>query len=150
MVYPKERKKEEMKDMIELIPRMQEAVRSGLKKHFKGLEINNKWQLKGELETLRKAIEILDSKYVLDIIFILSREGEVLYFNEIKSNLSYINVGTLSKRLKESEKNGIIERKIYPNERPIRVSYNLTKMGYGIFYLLLPMLVYITYFDEFN
>ena len=63
--------------------------------------------------------------------------------------LSHVNVGTLSKRLKELEKDKIIERKVYPNERPMRVSYNLTKMGYGVFYLLLPMLVYITYFDNF-
>jgi DNA-binding HxlR family transcriptional regulator len=150
MNYPLEKKKEELKEMIELIPKMQEVVQKGLKKHFNGLTNHDRWQIKDELQSLRKAIDILDSKYVLDIIFILSREDEVLYFNEIKSILSHVNVGTLSKRLKELEKDAIIERIVYPNERPIRVSYNLTKMGYGIFYLLLPMLVYVSYYDEFS
>ena len=149
MGYSLEKKKEELKEMIELIPKMQESVRNGLKKHFQGLNKQNKGSIEFELHSLRKAIEILDSKYVLDIIFVLSREGESFFFNELKSMLSHVNVGTLSKRLKELEKDKVIDRKVYPNERPIRVSYSLTKMGYGMFYLLLPMLVYVTYIDEF-
>lgn len=149
MSYPFEKKREELKQMIDLIPKMQESVQNGLRKHFEGLGNHERGMIKDELQSLRKAIEILESKYVLDIIFVLSKEGERFFFNELKSMLSYVNVGTLSKRLKELEKNKVIERKVYPNERPIRVSYNLTKMGYGIFYLLLPLLVYVTYFDDF-
>lgn len=147
--YSLEKKKEELKEMIELIPKMQEVVRNGLKKHFQGLNTYNKGSIEFELHSLRRAIEILDSKYVLDIIFVLSREGKSFFFNELKSMLSHVNVGTLSKRLKELEKDNVIDRKVYPNERPIRVSYSLTQMGYGMFYLLLPILVYITYIDEF-
>ena len=149
MGYSLEKKKEELKEMIELIPKMQESVRNGLKKHFKGLNTHIQDSIESELHSLRKAIEILDSKYVLDIIFVLSREGESFFFNELKSILTHVNVGTLSKRLKELEKDKVINRKVYANERPIRVSYSLTKMGYGMFYLLLPMLVYVTYIDEF-
>ena len=150
MSYPLEKKREELKEMIKIIPKMQEAVRKGLREHFKSLSNNERGKVKDELNSLRKAIEILESKYVLDIIYVLSKEGESLYFNEIKSMLSYVNVGTLSKRLKELEQDKVIERKVYANERPIRVSYKLTKMGYGIFYLLLPLLVYVTYFDKFD
>ncbi|MFX1376425.1 MAG: winged helix-turn-helix transcriptional regulator [Promethearchaeota archaeon] len=149
MGYPLARKREELKEMIELIPKMQESVRNGLKKHFQGLNKHNKSSIEFELQSLRKAIDIIDSKYVLDIIFVLSREGQRFFFNELKSMLSHVNVGTLSKRLKELEKDKVIDRKVFANERPIRVSYSLTEMGYGMFYLLLPMLVYVTYIDEF-
>jgi DNA-binding HxlR family transcriptional regulator len=149
MGYSLEKKKEELKEMIELIPKMQNSVRNGLKKHFQGLNVHVTDSIEFELHPLRKGIEILDSKYVLDIIFVLSREGETFFFNELKSMLSHVNVGTLSKRLKELETNKVIDRKVHANERPIRVSYSLTKMGYGMFYLLLPMLVYVTYIDEF-
>ncbi|MFX1398171.1 MAG: winged helix-turn-helix transcriptional regulator [Promethearchaeota archaeon] len=36
-----------------------------------------------------------------------------MYFNELKTILSHINVGTLSKRLKELERDAIIKRKVY-------------------------------------
>ncbi|UYP46995.1 hypothetical protein NEF87_003280 [Candidatus Lokiarchaeum ossiferum] len=150
MTYPMEKRIEEMQEMINLIPKMQNAVKNGLSNHFLGLHNHDSNHVEAELQSLRKAIEILDSKYVLDIIFILSREEEKLYFNEIKQMLSYVNVGTLSKRLKSLEKDKIINRTVFPNQRPIRVSYNLTKLGHGIFRLLLPLLVYVTYFDEFQ
>ncbi len=150
MKYPLEKRMEEMKDMLTLIPKMQNAVKIGLQQHFIGIEKHDKNHVESELKSLRKAIEMLNSKYALDIIFILSRDEEILYFNEIKSRLSYVNVGTLSKRLKSLEKDGIILRKIYQNQRPIRVSYNLSQLGHGIFRLLLPLLVYVTYFDEFQ
>ncbi len=145
-----EKRMEEMEEMIELIPQMQDAVKKGLQKHFNGLHDHDKSHVESELNFLRKAIGMLNSKYVLDIIFILSREEEAFFFNEIKTILSYVNVGTLSKRLKSLEQDGIIERNVFQNQRPIRVSYNLSQLGHGIFRLLLPLLVYTTYFDEFQ
>ena len=62
-------------------------------------------------------------------------------FYKWKAKYGGLDVNQL-KRLKELEKDKVIDRKVYANERPIRVSYSLTKMGYGMFYLLLPMLVY--------
>ena len=150
MKYPMEKRIEEMKEMVDLIPKMQNAVKNGLQNHFTRLQEHYRTHVESELHSLRKAIEILNSKYVLDIIFILSREDEVLFFNQIKAILSYVNVGTLSKRLKLLEQDGIIERKVFQNRRPIRVSYNLSQLGYGIFRLLLPLLTYVTYFDEFQ
>jgi DNA-binding HxlR family transcriptional regulator len=42
----------------------------------------------------------------------------------------------------------VVERHIFPQERPIRVSYNLSEFGYGIFRLLLPLLVFISYYEK--
>lgn len=49
-------------------------------------------------------------------------------FNQFIESIEGINPKTLSKRLKEMEKNGLIRRKIY-HETPIRIEYSLTQKG---------------------
>jgi DNA-binding HxlR family transcriptional regulator len=49
-------------------------------------------------------------------------------FNQFVESIEGINPKTLSTRLKEMEKNGLIHRKIY-HETPIRIEYNLTQKG---------------------
>lgn len=49
-------------------------------------------------------------------------------FNQFIESIEGINPKTLSKRLKEMEKNGLISRKIY-HETPIRIEYSLTQKG---------------------
>jgi DNA-binding HxlR family transcriptional regulator len=49
-------------------------------------------------------------------------------FNQFIETIEGINPKTLSTRLKEMEKNGLISRKIY-HETPIRIEYFLTEKG---------------------
>jgi DNA-binding HxlR family transcriptional regulator len=49
-------------------------------------------------------------------------------FNQLLDSIEGINPNTLSTRLREMEKNNLIEKKIF-NETPIRIEYNLTKKG---------------------
>lgn len=49
-------------------------------------------------------------------------------FNQFIESIEGINPKTLSTRLKEMEKNGLIYRKIY-HETPIRIEYGLTQKG---------------------
>ena len=49
-------------------------------------------------------------------------------FNQLIGSIQGINPKTLSTRLKEMEKNGLIHRKIY-HETPIRIEYYLTEKG---------------------
>jgi DNA-binding HxlR family transcriptional regulator len=49
-------------------------------------------------------------------------------FNQFIDSIQGMNPKTLSARLKEMEKNGLIHRKIY-HERPIRIEYYLTEKG---------------------
>jgi DNA-binding HxlR family transcriptional regulator len=49
-------------------------------------------------------------------------------FNQFLDSIQGINPKTLSTRLKEMEKNGLIQRKIY-HETPIRIEYYLTERG---------------------
>ena len=49
-------------------------------------------------------------------------------FNEFLNSIEEINPKTLSIRLKEMEKDGLIRRQVY-NETPIRIEYYLTRKG---------------------
>jgi DNA-binding HxlR family transcriptional regulator len=49
-------------------------------------------------------------------------------FNQFIESIEGMNPKTLSTRLKEMEKNGLIHRKIH-HETPIRIEYNLTEKG---------------------
>jgi DNA-binding HxlR family transcriptional regulator len=54
-----------------------------------------------------------------------------------------INPKTLSTRLKEMEKNGLIRRKIY-HEMPIRIEYYMTKKGMELNSILDQMVMFST------
>ncbi|MGH9921838.1 MAG: winged helix-turn-helix transcriptional regulator [Nitrososphaerales archaeon] len=49
-------------------------------------------------------------------------------FNQFLESVEGINPKTLSVRLREMEKNGLIQRKVYP-ETPIRIEYHVTEKG---------------------
>jgi DNA-binding HxlR family transcriptional regulator len=49
-------------------------------------------------------------------------------FNEFLNSIEDINPKTLSIRLKEMEKDGLIRRQVF-NETPIRIEYYLTQKG---------------------
>ena len=49
-------------------------------------------------------------------------------FNKLIESVQGINPKTLSTRLKEMEKNGLIQRKIY-HETPVKIEYYLTERG---------------------
>ena len=49
-------------------------------------------------------------------------------FNQFLESVEGINPKTLSVRLREMEKNGLIQRKVYA-ETPIRIEYHITEKG---------------------
>lgn len=56
-------------------------------------------------------------------------------FGELLSSLSGISPRTLSARLFELEKSGVIKKKIYPQVPP-KVEYNLTKRGHELHFIV--------------
>jgi DNA-binding HxlR family transcriptional regulator len=62
-------------------------------------------------------------------------------FNQFIESIDGINPKTLSTRLKEMEKNGLIHRKIY-HETPIRIEYYLTKKGLELKSILDQMVIF--------
>ncbi|MGM9945976.1 MAG: winged helix-turn-helix transcriptional regulator [Lysinibacillus sp.] len=74
---------------------------------------------------LAKAMELIGKRWTALIIYQLLDGPQ--RFNAIESALP-ISGRLLSERLKELEKEGIVERKMY-SEVPIRVEYSLTEKG---------------------
>ncbi len=74
---------------------------------------------------LSKAMDLLGKRWTTLILYQLLEGPQ--RFNEIESSLP-ISGRLLSERLKELEKEGIVERKVY-SEVPIRVEYSLTEKG---------------------
>ncbi|MCP1224306.1 helix-turn-helix domain-containing protein [Sebaldella sp. S0638] len=52
-------------------------------------------------------------------------------FNEIRRILEDISQKVLTQNLREMERNGLVNREIYP-EIPLKVEYSLTKLGYSL------------------
>ncbi|SMC17335.1 transcriptional regulator, HxlR family [Clostridium acidisoli DSM 12555] len=76
---------------------------------------------------IEAAINIIGSKWTFLIIRDLLMD-ETLRFGDFLRSLENISPKTLSVRLKELEKYGIVNRKVYP-EIPPRVEYTLTEKG---------------------
>ena len=62
-------------------------------------------------------------------------------FNQFLESIDGIRPKILSNRLKELEKSGLIERKIY-HERPIRIEYCLTEKGKAVKPILDQMAIF--------
>ena len=71
--------------------------------------------------------KIIGKKLTVHIIRNMAMHGHNR-FNQLLDNIEDANPKTLSIRLKEMEKSGLIIRKVY-DEVPIRVEYSLTKKG---------------------
>ena len=77
---------------------------------------------------LAKAMELIGKRWTALIIYQLLDGPQ--RFNAIESALP-ISGRLLSERLKELEKEGVVERKVY-SEVPIRVEYSLTEKGLSL------------------
>ena len=74
-----------------------------------------------------KVIQVLSKKWTLLVLSLLVRSQNVRY-TELINQLDGISPKTLTERLRELEKEGIIARKIFP-EIPPKVQYSLTEKG---------------------
>ena len=59
-------------------------------------------------------------------------------FNEFLNTIEGINANTLSTRLREMEKNNLVERKIF-HETPVKIEYHLSEKGKDLFPILEQM-----------
>jgi len=82
-------------------------------------------------------VDIIGSKWNLFIIWHL-RTG-VLRFTELQSRMCGVNSKTITKHLRDLEKQMIIDRKVYP-EVPPRVEYTLTARGRALLPIIEAML----------
>lgn len=82
--------------------------------------------MKDERSCVSRTLKIIGSKWTILILRELCENKK--RFGELQRSLKSISPKTLSLRLDQLEKNGIIKRKVFA-EIPLRVEYSLTKRG---------------------
>lgn len=75
---------------------------------------------------VEKTLKIIGSKWTMNILHNLFAGKK--RFGELQKSLTGISTKTLSERLKELEKEKIVDKKVYA-EVPLHVDYSLTKRG---------------------
>lgn len=86
------------------------------------------------LSFMEYAMEILNSKWTLDVLFVIAHK-KINRYNSIQKQIPGISSLMLSRTLKKLEQHQILKRVQY-NERPIRVEYHLTELGESLRYVL--------------
>ncbi len=92
-----------------------------------------------------RAMDILAKRHTLAIIWLLQQESP-RRFNDIKRDLD-VNPVTLSTRLSELEKEGIVHRQAYA-EVPPRVEYTLTAKGEDLIPLMRQLCQWAEKYEE--
>ena len=94
-----------------------------------------------ELAKIVESLQVFFNKWTVELIVVLS-QGQTVRFNEIREQLAGISGRTLSQRLKDLEEQGLVQRTVH-DERPVRIEYALTRKGYDVAYLALPLVLYL-------
>jgi DNA-binding HxlR family transcriptional regulator len=87
---------------------------------------------------LEVASDFLSKKWTMSIIITIGNFDH-LRFNGLREKLERVTAKTLADRLKELEKESIVNRRSY-NEIPPRVEYSLTKTGKQLMHALHPII----------
>jgi len=88
-----------------------------------------KYARTGYLSPIDAALEIIGGKYKVAILYYI-RES-VLRFGELRRKIPLATKRMLTKQLRELERDGMIDRKVF-RQVPPRVDYSLTKKGKSI------------------
>jgi DNA-binding HxlR family transcriptional regulator len=75
---------------------------------------------------LRQTLDLIADKWVVAVLYILSH-GKKRY-GELQREIGNISQRMLTRTLRDLERNGLIERKVYPVVPPM-VEYSLTPLG---------------------
>ena len=129
------------KELIDLIPSIQEAALKGVNRD-RITHVYNTERIRRKARLYKEIFELLQGKWTVEIFYTIMMYTEC-GFNDIKRALPNLNSRTLTDRLQFLEKRRIIVRTI-KNERPIRVNYKLTDFGKEGLSLLVPFLLYLT------
>lgn len=78
-------------------------------------------------QSMRMMQSILNGKWKILILWYIA-EFDVRRFGELRKHLGEITQSTLTKQLRELERDGFVEREIFP-EIPPRVEYRLSRIG---------------------
>jgi DNA-binding HxlR family transcriptional regulator len=75
---------------------------------------------------LRQTLELVADKWVVAVLYILSNGTK--RYGELQREIGDISQRMLTRTLRDLERNGLVERKVYPVVPPM-VEYSLTALG---------------------
>ena len=126
------------KELIELIPLIQEAALKGLERDIIIPDFSLS-HIKVRMNQFKQFFTLIQGKWSSEIWFSLLIFNE-LSFNELKRALPGINTRTLTDRLRLLEQRKIIIRNV-KTESPLRVNYSLSDFGKEEGLLLVPVII---------
>ena len=91
---------------------------------------------------INNTFEIIGKKFTILILRNMINDKPTR-FNQFLNSIEGNNPKTLSIRLKEMEKMGLIERKVFPNETPIRIEYYPTEKRIALQQPIIDMMQHI-------
>lgn len=74
------------------------------------------------------AIDLIAHKWTIHVVFALDHGSAPLRFRQLQRLIGTITQKELTKRLRELERSGLVERRVFA-EVPPRVEYRLTELG---------------------
>ncbi|MFW9987647.1 MAG: winged helix-turn-helix transcriptional regulator [Candidatus Odinarchaeota archaeon] len=128
------------KEVIEMIPKLQESVALGINREFQKKKGKEK-VIKMDRSFIHEVSTFLYAKWTIDILFMIFFQDN-LYYNDLRKSLPEINTRTLSTRLKQIEEKRLVERIVHTG-KPVRVSYKITTFGKNLICLFFPSFIYI-------
>ena len=97
----------------------------------------------------RKLRELITKRGTLEILIPLCCTTDPVRYIKFRKSMKGFSSKTLAIRLKQLEKNGILERKAY-NEIPPRVEYRLTGKGQELVESVIGLLQWMRKWSKFN
>ena len=127
-------------DILAEIPKLRIMLRAAFRKDQE-FTVHGKIIQKMERDVIRERLDMLRKKWIMDILYFV-RLKENPYFADIQKGLEGINSRTLTNRLQELDELGMLNR-IVQTGKPIRVFYELTDYGSGVYELLMLLNIFI-------
>jgi DNA-binding HxlR family transcriptional regulator len=103
--------------------------------------INSSDNVKMKACPIENTFKIIGKKFTVLILRNMIN-GKQNRFNQLLNSIEEGNPKTLSIRLREMEKSGLIKRKVYYHETPIRIEYNPTEKALALQPILDMMAAY--------
>lgn len=97
------------------------------------------------IERTRRALALLDSKWAVDIVFLLA--SGIHRHARLVDNVPGLSKKVLTSTLRRLEQDGIVTRRVYA-EIPVRVEYALTPLGWRLTELLMSLYEWSVEHDE--
>ena len=93
----------------------------------------------------RQVLVLIGEKWTCLVVGSLAKEG-VLRFGQLKKSCEGVSQKMLTQTLRNLERDGLVKRTVFAEQLPIRVDYELTKLGLS----LVPVVYEVTSWAEKN